>query len=139
MTFEERSQWAYAFAALATTLVYFTWLGLQLADRPAAQVEFVKPLLWTIGASMIVHALGTGFVRGSNPADADKRDDRDREVGRRADAISFLVFSIAALPGFVLAIVDADTFWIANSLFAAYALTAVTGVVTRSVLYRRGI
>jgi hypothetical protein len=48
------------------------------------------------------------------------------------------VFSIAASGPLVLAMVGADQFWIANSLYVAYALTAVIGSAVKLVAYRRG-
>jgi hypothetical protein len=138
MTFHEKSEWAYAFAAFATATVYFAWLGIQLGNAPAADIDYRGAMLWTIGVSMLVHSLGTGIVRGSTPKGADKADLRDKEVNRRGDALSFYVFSsLAAIP-LVLALVNAPMFWVANVLFAAFAFTAVFGVVVKHVLYRKG-
>ncbi|PKQ25539.1 MAG: hypothetical protein CVT64_08950 [Actinobacteria bacterium HGW-Actinobacteria-4] len=138
MSFHEKSQWAYAFAAFVTAAVYFAWLGTQLGDTPAADIDYRGALLWTIGISMVIHALGTGFVRGATPKGEDKPDLRDRDVNRRGDALSFYVFSALAAGPLVLALVDAPMFWVANVLFAAFAFTAVFGVVAKSVLYRKG-
>lgn len=138
MTFEEKSQWAYAFAAFTTAAVYFTWLAIQAADQPVARIDYRGALLWTIGASMIVHALGTGFVRESVPKGTDKADPRDRDINRRGDAISFYVFSALAAVPLILGLLEFDTFWIINSLFAAFAFTAVFGVVVKGILYRKG-
>lgn len=138
MTFEQKSQWAYAFAAFATATVYFTWLAIQAADQPVAEISYRGALLWTIGASMIIHALGTGFVRGSAPKGTDKADVRDRDIARRADAISFYVFSgLAAVP-LMLGLLELDMFWIVNSLFAAFAFTAVFGVILKAAMYKKG-
>lgn len=139
MTFNEKSQWAYAFAAFTTAAVYFTWLALQLGTTPAAQVEYVTALLWTIGISMVIHSLGTGMARGSVPRGADTSDPRDRDINRRGDAISFYVFSALAAIPLILGLLDVPAFWIVNSLFAAFAFTAVFGVIVKAVLYRRGV
>lgn len=139
MTFHLKSQWAYAFAAFATATVYFVWLGTQLASTAATDIDYRSALLWTIGASMIIHALGTGMVRGSMARGADTVDDRDREITRRGDAISFYLFSsLAAIP-LALGLWGVDTFWITNSLFAAFAFTAVAGVVIKALYYWRGV
>lgn len=138
MTFNEKSQWAYAFAAFVTSAVYFTWLAIRWADQPVDLIDYRTALLWTIGISMLIHALGTGMARGSVPKGQDKSDPRDREINRRGDAISFYVFSsLAAIP-LILGLLEADAFWITNSLFAAFAFTAVLGVVLKAVLYRKG-
>lgn len=138
MTFHEKSQWAYAFAAFVTAAVYFAWLAIQLGDLPAEDINYRGAMLWTIGISMLIHSLGTGMVRGSTPKGQDRPDPRDSDVNRRGDALSFYVFSsLAAIP-LVLALAEAPVFWVANVLFAAFAFTAVFGVVVKSVLYRKG-
>ena len=110
MTFAHRLQWAYGFAAGATTLAYVVWLALQLRHTPAADVDYVPALLWTLGASFVIHALGRGAAAGARRGDR-VADERDRAVATRGDALTFYVFSV---------------------------LAAVFGVVTKSVLYAKG-
>lgn len=139
MTLAQRSQWAYAFAASATAFAYVVWLALQLARHDPSEVEYVVPLLWTLGASMLIHALGNGMVRGARRPGEPERDERDKEVDRRGDALTFYVFSgLAAVP-LVLGMMGVDPFWLTNSLFAAFTLAAVFGVVAKTVLYARGV
>jgi uncharacterized membrane protein len=138
VSFELKSQWVYGVAVLMTTLAYVGWLSVQLADRPARDVAYVGPLLWTIGASVVVNALGRAAVQAQRGQD-DFADERDREVGRRADALTFPVFSVLAAVPFGLGLLEVDAFWITNGLFAAFALAALFGVAARSVLYRRGV
>ena len=138
MTFHEKSQWAYAFAAFVTAAAYFAWLVTQLVDTPAGDIAYRGALLWTIGISMIINALGTGFVRGVTPKGGATADPRDNDVNRRGDAFSFYVFSALAAIPLALALLEAPMFWVANVLFAAFAFTAVFGVVVKAVLYRKG-
>ncbi|MBN2177432.1 MAG: hypothetical protein JW722_07225 [Demequinaceae bacterium] len=139
MTFEEKNLWAYGVASLVVPVAYFGWLVAQAQDTPAAEIGYLPALLWAIGLGIALNILG-GIVAGlSNPAEVGKKDQRDRDVTRRGDAISFYVFSIAAAGPLVLAMADADTFWIANTLYAAYALTAVVGVAVKIVSYRKGL
>lgn len=138
MTFELKAQWVYAVAVLTTTVTYFGWLAAQLADRPAPDVAFAGPLLWTLGASVLVNVLGRMVVEARRRQD-DVADERDREVGRRADALSFGVVSGLVLVPFGLGLAGAHPFWITNGIFAAFALTALFGVAARAVLYRRGV
>jgi len=139
MSFEEKNQWAYGLAALVVGSVYFSWLGGQIASAAdVADIDYVRTLLWAIGAGIIVNILFGMFARGSNPKEADQTDERDRNVGRFADQISGISFAILVLGPFTLAVLDAGTFWIANSIYAAYVLTAIIGAVARSVIYRKG-
>lgn len=138
MSFELRGQLAYGFAALVTAAAYVIWLAIQLDTTPAADVEFARALIWTITGSSLIHAFGRAAVRGRGPH-AELTDQRDKEIGRRADALSFYVFSILGLAPLILAMERADAFWIANSLFLAYVATALFGVAARVVLDRRGL
>ncbi len=137
MTLAERYQWAYGVAALVTSGVYFGWLALQVAAGPVDEIDYVRALLWTLLASFLVHAVGRGLVRG-HPASEERRDERDRDVDLRADALSFYVFSALAAVPLVLGLAGVDPFWTTNALFAAFSLTAVLGVVSRATLYRTG-
>jgi hypothetical protein len=138
MTATQRYQWAYGFAVLVTSGAYFVWLGVQLASTPAADVEYVRALLWTLLASFIVHTFGRGFAAHASRGDS-ATDERDRAINRRADAICFLVFSVLAAVPLALGLADVDPFWITNSLFLAFSLTAIVGVGLRGWLYRTGV
>ena len=70
MTFEQKTQWAYGFAALVTTLVYVVWLAIQLQDTAAQDVNYVPALLWTLLASFIIHSLGRGMAAGGAATDS---------------------------------------------------------------------
>ncbi len=138
MTTEEKNHWAYAFAAFATAAVYFTWLAIQAGSQPVGDIDYRTALLWTIGASMIIHAIGTSVVRSSAPRGTHAADPRDRDINRRGDALSFYIFSgLAAIP-LILGLLELDMFWIVNALFAAFALTAIISVLLKAVLYRKG-
>ena len=140
MTFEEKSQWAYGFASLVVPATYFGWLAGRIADADAvADIAYVRTLLWAIGVGVLVNVIGGMFARGAGGRGSDLKDQRDREIARRGDAVGFVVFSSLVVVPFALAMRDADTFWIANAIYLTYALTAVIGVVIKAVLYQKGI
>jgi Kef-type K+ transport system membrane component KefB len=138
MTLTERYQWAYAFAVALTSGAYFVWLGVQLSHTPAEDIEYVVPMLWTLLASFIVHSFGRGFAAGASRKDM-RVDDRDKEVGRRADALSFIIFSVLVAVPMALGLAGMSTFWMTNALFLAFSLTAVANVAIKAVYYRRGV
>ncbi len=140
MTFEEKSQWAYGFASLVAPAAYLIWIAGKIGDAAAVgDIAYVRTLLWAIGAGILVNSLGGMIIRGANPREADVRDQRDRDIRRRGDAVGFVVFSILVVGPFVLTMRDANTFWIANALYVAYVLTALITVSVKAVLYRKGI
>lgn len=135
MTFEQRNQWAYGIAALLTTVAYVIWLGIQLSTTAAEDIDYATALLWTLGASFLIHAIGGGMARGQGRKQDLVRDDRDRAVNQWGDAQSFYVFSgLAAIP-LILGLLGAHAFWITNTLFIAFALAAVFGVIAKSIRY----
>src|SRR5690554_1237297 len=98
MTFTQKTQMAYGFAALVTTCVYVVWLLAQLQHTDAQDINYVPALLWTLLASFIIHSLGRGMAHGARPKDRVV-DQRDAQVNQRGDALTFFVFSVlAAVP-----------------------------------------
>jgi hypothetical protein len=140
MTSEERNLWAYGFASLVVPAVYFAWLAGRVADAvDVADVSYVRALLWAIGVGIVVHTIGNVVALAPARTDAGVKDQRDRDIARRGDALSFYVFSVLVVGPFALAMADARAFWIANALYLAYALAAVFGVVVKAVFYRKGL
>ncbi len=137
MTITEAYQRAYGFASFATAAAYFVWLAVQLSHTPAAELNYVPAMLWAIGASFVINSLGRGSAAHAAKGTDRRTDERDRDVTRRGDALSFYVFSCLAAVPLVLGLLEVDPFWITNSLFGAFALAAVFGVVVKAVFYAK--
>src|SRR5690554_2738582 len=138
MTFTQKTQVAYGFAALVTTGAYLVWLIIQLQQSAAPDVDYARALLWTLAASFLIHSLGRGMAYGARPKDRIT-DQRDADVNRRGDALTFYVFSALAAVPLALGIAGLDAFWIVNSLFFAFAISAVFGVAVKLVFYGKGV
>ncbi len=135
MTLTQRYQWAYGTAVVLTTAAYAVWLAIQLSQRPAADIDFTRALITTLIASFVIHTFARGSARGGVRNEDAVTDDRDRAINERGDALTFYVFSgLAAVP-LALGLANVDPFWITNSLFFAFALAAIFGIVAKSVLY----
>jgi cell division protein FtsW (lipid II flippase) len=105
---------------------------------PLADVPYIAPLLWTVGAS-IAASIALHAVFGIlSPRDAGKKDQRDREIYRFGEYIgqSFLV--IGGVAALLMAMTETDYFWIANVIYLAFVLSAVLGSIAKIVAYRRG-
>ncbi|MCP9948879.1 hypothetical protein [Actinomadura madurae] len=136
MALEEKRAWIMltvsvcAYAAYLIAVLGRSGFG-ALADEP-----YAATLLWTVGAAVAVSiALN---IAVAIPAGGRAKDQRDREINRVGEHIgqSFLV--IGALAALVLALAEADHFWIANVIYLAFALSAVLGSVAKIFAYRRG-
>lgn len=163
MTMTERSIWAYLVTVVVTSGVYLTLMATRLADRPVDEIAWVGPMLWTLGASVLGSVVLTivftiaGTVsatiarsitsaragEGGRPAapvveiDAGS-DARDKDIDRAAEHVLVGVLGAGFVGALVLAMLDADTFWIGNLLFVFGTLGAIVETTTKIRLYRRG-
>jgi hypothetical protein len=137
MSFEEKNTWAFGIIAIAG---YVTYLALVLTDAatPVTETPFVVPMLSTIGGAIVAGILAgivIGLLSGMN---REKKDERDRQIYRRGEYLGHAFVLAGAIGALVLALADADTFWIANLLYLAFVVAAVVSSVVKLVAYRRG-
>ncbi len=135
MTFLEKSNWVVLIVAVPTLLVYVALIVPPALSKPIAEVSWVQPMIFTIVGFIVANVLGNVVAAASNPAEADKNDERDREidhVGERVGNWPIIAGSIAAL---VLAMTRADHFWIANAIFLGGIAGALLSSVTKIAAY----
>jgi hypothetical protein len=72
------------------------------------------------------------------PSDADRTDERDREINRRGEHVGFYVMSVAAIVPLALTMAEVEHFWIAHALYLAFVLAALASSLVKIVAYRRG-
>ena len=143
MVYEERNAWA-GLIVTAIAMTTYVVLVLQRADGgPLADVEWWPLMLWTIIGSIvatIVLSIGWGILAGMRDPDGVGRSDvRDRDIARMGARVgqSFLV--IAGLGVLLLCAFEAHWFWIANTMFFGFALSAFVGGLASVIAYRRGL
>ena len=139
MSFEEKNTWIYGTTALLAAAVYFIVIGSQIASTPVAQIDYVVPMIAAIVGSIVLSIVAIIVVSVSAPSEADKRDERDRQVNARGDQVGFYVMSLLAIVPLGLAFAEVEHFWIANSLYLAFVATAVLTSVVKIAAYRRGL
>jgi hypothetical protein len=138
MSFEEKSAWIMGVLAAATYAVYLAVVIGLAGTMPLAEVPYVAPLLWTVGASIGLSIVLHIVIRALSAKDAGMKDQRDKEIYRFGEYIgqSFLV--AGAVSALLLAMAELDYFWIANVIYLAFVLSAILGSVAKVVAYRRG-
>jgi hypothetical protein len=143
VAYEERNAWASLVVGVVGMAVYaFVVLG-EAGGRPVSEIDWAPIMLITIGAAIvgaIVLSIVWGILAGlRDPESAGRSDERDRDIARMGDRVgqSFLV--VSGLGALVLCAFEADWFWIANTVFVGFALSAVVGGIARVVAYRRGL
>ena len=146
MSYEERGQWVYLAVIVVGYVGYVVVVLSQANGAPLASVDYVPIMLWTIGLAIVAAIVGRialeviGRIGDEihNRPEGLTADVRDRDIGRFGEYIGGIVLGIGMVVPFILAITEADYFWIANSMYLVFVLGAVVGAGARLVAYRRG-
>ena len=138
MSFKEKSAWIMAVVPVVVYLAYVTII-LGRADNTALpEVSYVSTLLWAMGAWMAASIVAHIAAAIASPKDADKKDQRDREISRFGEYIGQSFVVIGGVAALAMAMAELDHFWIANVIYLAFALSSVLGATAKIVAYRRG-
>lgn len=138
MTYEEKGVWVYVVVVLGTYGTYAAIVIGQLATTPIAAIDYGAPLLWSIGASIVAAIILRIVVEILSPSEKQQADSRDREIGRRGELIGMGGLVAGSIVGMLLALAQAEHFWIANAIYLGFVLSALISSVAKIVLYRRG-
>ncbi len=138
MAFPEKSAWAMvAVSAVALSYYLVAILG-RAGDQPLAQVPYVGTMLWTIGGAIVASIVLHILLAIASPKEADKKDQRDREIERFSEHVGRSFVVIGGLAAMVMAMFELQHFWIANAIYLGFALSGLLESVTKIVAYRRG-
>lgn len=139
MSFEEKGTWVTAFVTLGAYIAYVAIVLRQAAAGiPLPDVPYQSTLLWTIAVVIVLSIIGHIAAAISNPAEADKKDVRDREIYRYGEYVGGIVLGLGVLLPLGLAMAEFDPFWIANAIFLAGVVSSMTAAAVKIVAYRRG-
>ena len=138
MSIEEKATSAYVVIALTLSVIYFVMVLGQLPQTAPSEIEFQVPMLAVIGVTIVLSIAAYIAASIMAPEEAGKRDERDRDINRYGEYVAGIVLGIAAVVPLILAMVKADHFWIANTIYLALALSTIVGSIVKIVAYRRG-
>jgi hypothetical protein len=138
MAYEEKRAWIYAVASVVAYAIYVAIVLGRAVDTSLVHVRYVSTLLWTVGLSIAVQIVLSIAVSAASPRDRDRKDQRDREIGRFGEHIGQSLVIAGGVAALVLAMLEADYFWIANVLYLGFTLSAVLSSVAKIFAYRRG-
>jgi drug/metabolite transporter (DMT)-like permease len=139
MSYEEKGQWVYVFSIGLTFAAYVLVVARQAATGPLTDWDYVPTLLWAIGIGIALSIAGRMLIEIAKPSESYATDARDRDIGRFGEYVSGTILGVGMVVPFILALAEFDYFWIANAMYAAFALAAFIGTVVKVVAYRRGI
>jgi hypothetical protein len=135
MPFLEKSNWVVLVVALPTLLVYAALVVPQVLGTPLAEVAWVQPMILAIAGFVAANVLGNVVAAVSNPVEADKHDDRDREIDQFGERIGNWLVIAGAIVALVLAMAGADHFWIANAIFLGGIAGAILSSAAKIAAY----
>ena len=136
MASEEKRAWIFASVSAVTYAVYLVIVLGRVGETPVTQVHYRSALLWMVGVSVVSSiVLNIAVGVGSRGA---KKDQRDREIARFGDHVGQSLVVAGGVAALLLAMVEADYFWIANVLYLGFTLSALLGSTAKIVAYRRG-
>jgi hypothetical protein len=138
MSYEEKGQWVYL---AATAIVYGGYLVVMLGTAgttPLPEIDYQPILLGSIGVAIAGSIVGRIAIEIARPSESQREDVRDRDIGRFGEYVAGIVLGIGMVGPLILALIEADHFWIANAMYLVFVAQAMVGAVIKLVAYRRG-
>ncbi len=138
MAVEEKRAWI---MIVVTVLAYGAYLTVVLGrsgSGPLAEQPYAAALLWSVGAAIVASIALHIIVSLISPEDGKVKDQRDREIHRFGEHIGQSFIAIGAVAGMLLAMVEADQFWIANVIYLGFVLSALLASTAKIASYRLG-
>ena len=138
MSFEEKGTWAYTIVVLVVAAVYFASVLGPVGEVPVSEIEYVRPMIRAIIVTIVVTILAYILVAMSAPSEADKKDQRDKDINRFGQSIGYSVLGLLNLLPLGLAMAEFEQFWIANAIFLVGVVTGTIVSIMKIIAYRRG-
>ncbi|WP_212832443.1 hypothetical protein [Catellatospora sp. TT07R-123] len=138
MAFEEKRAWIMIAVTVAAYSVYVAVVLGRAGQTPLAEVPYAGTLLWCVGAAIVGAIVLYIAAAIASPADADRKDQRDREIHRFGEYTGQWFVLAGAIAALAMAMLRVDQFWIANGIYLAFVLSSLLASVVKIVSYRRG-
>jgi branched-subunit amino acid ABC-type transport system permease component len=138
VAFEEKRAWIMVVVTVVAYAIYVAIILGRADHTPLAEVSYVSTLLWSIGAAIATTIVLNIVVSIASAEDANKKDQRDREIGRFGEYIGHSFVIIGGVAALAMSMAELDHFWISNAIYLAFALSAILGSVAKLAAYRWG-
>lgn len=143
MGYGERNVWAGLIVGIIVVSGYIVYLLVEAARTPVGEIAWQWPMIWCIVAGIagtIVVSILWGILAGMRDRDEEHRlDQRDTDIERMGNRVGQAFVAIGGIAAIVLSMLQAHWFWIGNTLFFAFFLSALVGGVAQVIAYRRGL
>ncbi|WP_193441224.1 hypothetical protein [Actinosynnema sp. ALI-1.44] len=138
MAFQEKRAWIMGLVTVVTYAVYVIVVLSRSGSAPLAETPYVATLIWTVVSAIVASVVLDVVVAAATPKAEQRKDQRDTEIDHFGDRIAQSFTVIGGVGAMVLAMADADQFWIANTIYLAFALSAVLNSMAKIAAYRQG-
>lgn len=136
-SFEERSVWVQLVSLLTVLGGYFLvsgWMLLRGIERIGPYVP-----LFMAATVLLVIVLVVGHIAAAVIGKAEKRDERDRLIGWRAESNSSWLLGAGVFSALTALAFGVQPVWIAHLLLASLFASEVLKLSLQVVYYRRGV
>ena len=138
MSWEERRAWIALVVAIATFSGYCVIILSPGGWRGIGRVAYRSTFLWTIGVSIGASILLEALASGSLPKGERRADSGTGRFAVTGEYAGNWLTVAGAFAAMVMALAEADHFWIANVIYLAFTLAAILSSIVKIVAYRRG-
>jgi hypothetical protein len=139
MTFQEKSTLTMTAIMVLVYGWYFTLVLGPIAGSPAREVAYTGLMVAVVVLGVILAVASQVVLAIAFRSQANADDERDRLITLRSGEIYGYILAVGVCAGIGLAMMQLDTFWIAQALIGALVLAEVSKGVSKLVLYRRGL
>jgi hypothetical protein len=139
MTFQEKSTLTMTAILVLVFGWYFALVLGPIAGSPAREVAYTGLMVAVVVLLVILAAASHVVLAIAFRSQANGYDERDRLITLQSGEIAGYILAVGVCAGIGLAMMQSDTFWIAQALIGALVIAEVTEGVSKLVLYRRGL
>ena len=138
MSFQEKSAWLMLGVVTFVYGWYFIDVLGQVDDTPLADIAYRGEMLGAVIVLVVLSIVGHIIAAVTNPSEAEKTDERDREINRYGEYVGGFALGAGALVALFMAMFEFEYFWIANVILGGLVLSEVVSNAVQVALYRRG-
>lgn len=138
MSLEEKRAWIFLLVTICAYTAYVVIVLGRAGEAPLPGVAYAATMLWSIGGAIVAAITLNIAAAIASPRDAGKTDQRDREIHRFGDYIGQSFVILGSTAALIMAMAELRHFWIANTIYLAFVLSAILGSTAKLVAYRRG-
>jgi hypothetical protein len=138
MTLEQRRSWTFLVVVVVSYTAYVVYILSQRDGGPLADVAYQKPMLISIGASIVATIVIEILLAIIKPV-STRKDVRDEEIGRLGEYTGYSFVVIGGIAALLMSMAEWDFFWISNTLYLGFVISGILSALTKLALYERGM